>query len=32
MCVADHISVAEDLMLEFDAIRVSRRGRASADV
>ena len=32
MRVADDVSVAEDLMLEFDAIRVSRRGRASADV
>ena len=32
MRVADDISVTKDLMLEFDAIRVSRRGRASGDV
>ena len=32
MRVADNIGVAEDLMLEFNAIRISRRGRASADV
>ena len=30
--VADDVSVAKDLMLEFDAIRVSHRGRAGADV
>ena len=32
MRVADDVSVAEYLMLEFDAIRVSRRSRARADV
>ena len=32
MCVADDVCVAEDLMLEFDAIRISCGGRASADV
>ena len=32
MRVADDVSVAKDLMLEFDAIRVSHRGRADADV
>jgi hypothetical protein len=30
--VAADVSVTKDLMLEFDAIRVSRRGRASTDV
>jgi hypothetical protein len=32
MRVADDVSVTKDLMLEFDAIGVSRRGRARADV
>jgi len=32
MRIADDVSVAKDLTLEFDAIRISRRGRASADV
>ena len=32
MRAADDVSVAKDLMLEFDAIRVSHRGRAGADV
>jgi len=32
MRVADDVSVAKDLILEFDAIRVSHRGRAGADV
>ena len=30
--VAHDVSVTKDLMLEFDAIRISRRGSASPDV